>query len=235
VPPTAVSGAISDTFSYTITDGKALSGPAIVTISLSAPAAPDTTVLDDFNRTASAAGLGTDWAQASSGTVNVQLDGTQAVVAATDQGGQATWVRDTDPSPTVDTSILGATQYAAFTTSGSLANLGLILKATGGNAKEAPTNFVRVRLEGSQFVVSTQVGGSNSPVYVKQAAFPASGTTGTLSAVVDAKGLVTVFLGTTFQGGVQLPDVGAWKGTGRIGLQLQNLNATVDNFAGGTL
>jgi hypothetical protein len=79
------------------------------------------------------------------------------------------------------------------------------------------------------------VGGSNAPVYVKQATFAAPATTGKLTAVIDAKGLVTVFLNTTFLGGVQLPDVGVWKGTGRIGFQLQGAGAGLGSFAGGTL
>jgi hypothetical protein len=77
------------------------------------------------------------------------------------------------------------------------------------------------------------MGGSNTTAYVKHASFPAGAGT-TLSAVVDAKGLVTVFQGG-FIGGVQLPDVPAWKGDGRIGIQLQTVNATVDNFSGGSL
>jgi hypothetical protein len=53
-----------------------------------------------------------------------------------------------------------------------------------------------------------------------------------LSAVVDAKGLVTAFVNGTFAGGVQLPDVAAWKGGGRIGIQLRAVGATADAFAG---
>jgi hypothetical protein len=56
-----------------------------------------------------------------------------------------------------------------------------------------------------------------------------------LSAVVDAKGLVTVFQNGGFLGGVQLPDVGAWKGKGKIGIQLQTVGGTIDNFSGGSL
>jgi hypothetical protein len=81
------------------------------------------------------------------------------------------------------------------------------------------------------------MGGSNVSVFVKQAAFPESGclSTGSLSAVVDAKGLVTAFLNGSFVGGVQLPDVAAWKAPGKIGVQLQTQGVTVDNFLGGSL
>jgi hypothetical protein len=53
--------------------------------------------------------------------------------------------------------------------------------------------------------------------------------------VVDAKGLVTVFQSQMYVGGVQLPDVAAWKGGGRIGIQLTTVGATADGFAGGTI
>jgi hypothetical protein len=53
--------------------------------------------------------------------------------------------------------------------------------------------------------------------------------------VVDGKGLVTAFLNGSFAGGVQLPDVGAWKGGGKIGIQLQTPGATIDDFKGGSL
>jgi hypothetical protein len=81
-------------------------------------------------------------------------------------------------------------------------------------------------------------------MYVKQAAFPASGclaNTGSLQAVVDEKGLVTTFLNGAYAGGVQLPDVATWKGMGMIGIQLQPPTgamvegATVEDFQGGSL
>ena len=39
--------------------------------------------------------------------------------------------------------------------------------------------------------------------------------------MVNAQGVVTTFLNGVYVGGVQLPDVGAWKGPGKIGIQLQ--------------
>ncbi len=235
-PPATITGPTADTFTYSVTDGKALSAPATVTLNLAVPQAPPATVLDNFNRADSSTNLGTDWGQATSSTspANVQVLSNQATAAAIDLGGQAIWIKDTDPG-SADTSVFGTTQYAAFSSSLALADSALILKATGGTLKEAPANFIRVRIEGGDIVVATQVGGSNAAVYVKQAAFPAGAGTGTLSAVADGKGLVTVFLNGVFKGGVQLPDVGAWKGAGRIGIQLQTLGASIDDFGGGSL
>ena len=110
----------------------------------------------------------------------------------------------------------------------------LVLKATGGTAV-APANYVRVGCEGGQVVVYTMMGGSNVSAYVKQATLGACGP-GALSAVVDEKGLVTAFVaGGAFAGAVQLPNVAAWKGPGRIGIQLTTVGATADNFGGCTL
>jgi len=83
--------------------------------------------------------------------------------------------------------------------------------------------------------VSTMMGGSNTAAYVKQASFGACVIGNLLTAVVDAKGLVTVFVSGAFAGGVQLPDVAAWKGGGRIGIQLTTVGATANDFGGGTL
>jgi hypothetical protein len=137
--------------------------------------------------------------------------------------------------------VFAETQVASFTSSGSLLNSALVLKATGGTAN-SPANYVRVRCEvpkggNAELVVSTMMGGSNVSIFASQAAFPEASCTqsGSLGAVVDAKGLVTAFLNGFFVGGVQLPDVSAWKGQGKIGIQLQTQGATVDNFSGGTL
>jgi hypothetical protein len=135
--------------------------------------------------------------------------------------------------------VLLETQGAAFSIATPLADSALVLKATGGTAT-APANYVRVRCEianGGEVVVATMLGGSNASVFVKQAAFaaPGCGGDGSLSAVVDAKGLVTAFLNGLFVGGVQLADVAAWKGPGRIGIQLQTMGATVDDFSGSSL
>ena len=237
-PPSLVgAGPWTDTFSYSVTDGKALSVlPATVSIALSRPLAPAVTLLDDFTRTVALPNLGADWKQTASTTspADVQVDGATAKALAANLGGQAIWVNGSG--------VFGAKQSAAFTAVGPLYNSALILKATGGTP-ETPANFVRVRHEvltptSGEFVVATLIGGSNTGVYVKQAGFPTASVPaggGMLSAAVDAKGMVTVFYNGGFVGGVQLPDVGAWKGGGKIGVQLQTVGAAVDNFSGGTL
>lgn len=224
----------SDTFSYTATDGRGISAPATVTINMITPLAPPVTVLDDFNRAdtlSSLEGLGPFWSQVATTTAppDLRIASTAATAAATQLGGQAIW----------NQAVMGPNQYASFDGATSLENLALILKATGGTSPAVPANLVRVRYEtagtGGAIVVATLMGGSGAEVYVKQASFPATASAGTLSAAVDARGVVTVYLNGAFVGGVQLPDVGAWKGSGRIGIQLQTLNGSVDNFGGGTL
>ena len=219
-----------DSFTYTATDGKALSNAATVTINLTEPSPPSLAALDNFNR-ANSTNLGSpNWNQVSGGTPsepNVQVNGTQAFAASTTLGGLAIW-------DDVKTASQGASFNAA-----PLADSALVLKATGGGSASSPANYVRVRCElgnGGEVVVATMMGGSNVSIFVKQGAFPAPACTsnGSLSAVVDAKGVVTAFLNGTFVGGVQLPDVAAWKGPGRIGIQLQSVGNTVDNFSGGT-
>lgn len=226
VPKVGFSGA--DSFTYSATDGKALSNAATVTIDVKDPGAPALTTLDDFNRAASV-NLGSNWSQVSGGTPaepNIQGNGTEAFAKATNLGGLAIW----------NTTINATTQGASFTAS-PLAGSGLVLKATGGTTS-SPANYVRVRCEtggGGEVVVATMMGGSNVSIFVRQGGFAAPGCMGggTLSAVVDANGIVTTFLNSVFVGGVQLPDVAAWKGTGKIGIQLQTVNAVIDNFSGG--
>ena len=229
-PPASAATATVDTFSYQITDSKAVSAAALVTINLAVPSAPPVvaSVLDEFNR-GTVNSLGSNWSQtaATSQFPDVQIVTNAAAAVTTDLGGLAIW------NPTT----FGATQFAGFANATPLANAGLVLKATGGTTA-APVNYVRVRCEltnGGEVVIATMMGGSNVEVFVKQAAFAAAGCAGNgaLSAVVDAKGLVTAFLNGNYVGGVQLPDVGAWKGTGNIGIQLQTVNGTVDSFGGG--
>jgi hypothetical protein len=227
-PAATLIGATTDTFTYQVTDGNAFSA-ATVQIKLTVPASPTTlTGLDAFTRTADPAStLGADWdQQAESTTTNpdVGISGGAAIANSTALGGLAIWKADT----------FGAKQGAAFTFGGlPPAKAYLVLKATGGTAV-APANYVRVGCEGGQVVVYTMMGGSNVSAYVKQATLGACGV-GALSAVVDEKGLVTAFAGGAFAGGVQLPNVAAWKGGGRIGIQLTNVGATADSFAGGTI
>jgi hypothetical protein len=233
--PSATSTATTDSFTYRATDGLALSNAAgTVRINLATPAAPTTlATLDTFNR-ADANNLGSvSWSQAAntgSGS-DLQVVSNSAAAVNSNLGGLAIW--------NAAGATLGATQGAQFVLGTLHLNSALVLKATGGTAN-APANYVRVRYEFNnnvnEVVVSTMVGGNNVSVFVKQAAFPVSLSSGdVLTAVVDAKGLVTVFNTAGFIGGVQLPDVGTWKGTGRIGIQLQTVGATIDSFKGGTL
>jgi len=221
-----------DTFAYQVTDGDKLSSAATVTITLSSPAAPTLSTIDNFDR-ADSAGLNDGsthiWRQVA-GTVttvpDLQIVNNEATAVTTDLGGLAIW----NPN-------LGATQYAGFSSTSGLKNSALVLKATGTDPA-APVNYVRVRCEGEEVVVATMMGGSGASIFAKQAAFPAAGcatSNGPLSAVVDAKGLVTVFLAGVYTGGVQLADVPAWKGAGRIGIQLQTVGATVNDFSGGEI
>jgi hypothetical protein len=216
-----------DTFTYQAYDGQALSNVATVTINLITPVAPDLSQpLDGFVN--DGASLGANWIQlASTGTSvpDVGITGSAAVANTTSLGGLAIW----NAAP------FGPTQAAGFVSGGPPASGAyLVLKATGGSAI-APANYVRVGCEAGQIAVSTLMGGSNVSVYTKQAAFGSCSGSGVLSAVVDAKGLVTVFQSQMYVGGVQLPDVAAWKGGGRIGIQLTTVGATADGFAGGTI
>lgn len=224
-PATLPSGG-ADTFAYQVTDGKAISA-STVTINLSVPTAPAVAVLDNFNR-ADSTSLGAAWTQtAASGQFpDVQIAANRATAATANLGGLAIW----------NAGAFGATQGASFANAAPLANVALVLKASGGTVA-APANFVRVRCEaanGGELVIATLMGGSNTGVYVKQASFAAAACAGngSLSAVVDGKGLVTTFVNGVYVGGVQLPDVGAWKGTGYVGLQVQSVGAVVDDFGG---
>jgi hypothetical protein len=215
-----------------------------VTIAASIPPTPTTlSLLDDFNR---AAANSTSLGAASVGGTSTGTDWSQQVATTTtvpDIGvndGKAKANTITLGGLAVLNQLFAEAQAASFSLATPLGNSALVLKATGGTAV-SPANYVRVRCEagnGGEVVVVTMMGGSNVSVFVKQAAFAAPGcdtSSGSLSAVVDAKGLVTAFLNGSFIGGVQLADVAAWKGPGRIGIQLQTQDATVDNFSGGSL
>ena len=223
---------LTDSFTYRATDGKALSAQATVTIALTTPTAPALPIIDGFNR-ADATSLslnttGTTWNQAATSTTppDLQVSGGQAVAASTNLGGLAIW-----------DALFGTKQGAQLKLGTSPVNSALVLKACGGTAA-APANFVRVRYEINngvgEVVVATMLGGSNVSSYVRQAGF-LSTAPGSLSAVVDAKGLVTVFAGGNYLGGVQLADVPAWKGSGKVGIQLQTQGASIDDFKGGSL
>jgi FtsP/CotA-like multicopper oxidase with cupredoxin domain len=225
VPLAGYSGP-TDTFTYRGTDGKALSVPATVTINLTTPTAPALSLLDTFDR-ANATSLGGNWTQQTPTAPqfpDLGIASNTAIANSTTLGGLAIW------GPTT----FGTSQGASFTPGGTPnGNAYLVLKATGGTPPGPPANYVRVGCEAGQIVVSTMSGGSNISAYVKQASLGACGSP--LSAVVDAKGLVTVFKGGAFAGGVQLPDVAVWKGVGKIGIQLTTVGATGNDFSGGNV
>jgi FtsP/CotA-like multicopper oxidase with cupredoxin domain len=239
-PPAGYEGA--DTFTYQVTDGKALSNAAVVTITLSKPTAPDLALLDDFNR-ADAARLGTttpaatplplSWSQqvstAGSSAPDIGITGNTATSNTVALGGLA-----------LLNQTFGSTQGASFTAQ-SLSDSALVLKASGGT-DATPVNFVRVRCEAipggtDALVIATMMGGSNVSVYAKQASVVTNLCSGggTLSAVVNAKGLVTAFINGIYIGGVQLPSLGVWTGSGKIGIQLQSTTSSVDDFSGSSL
>ena len=225
VPPAAGS-ATSDSFSYTATDGSNLSLPATVSITLTQPTAPVLALLDGFNDGAGPLAVG--WTQRVVEAANIQVVGTVASAVTTDAGALAIW-DSAEP--------FAATQSAGFTLGAAPDKSALILKASGGNDHAKPANYVRVRYDAlaQKVVVDTAQGGSNAPVYVRHAALSVSAAAGVLSATVDEQALVTVFLNNGYVGGVQLPDVAAWKGAGRIGLQLLSTDATADDFSGAPL
>jgi hypothetical protein len=233
--PLAVAAGSTDSFQYRATDGQALSAAATVSINLAAPILPTLNVLDQFDRTPTslllnAAPCDTCWNYVSSTTSgpSVQVSAGNAVAGAASAGGRA--IYNSTPE------YFGTKQGAAITST-PLANTAVILKATGGTPVAGPANFIRVSCEPTGEVIVATMMGSNSAVYVKQAAFPAPGCTGngTLTAKADDKGLVSVWLASGFVGGVQLPDVGAWKGDGKIGIQLQSQDAKIDAFSGAAL
>jgi hypothetical protein len=216
----------TDTFQYVATDGRSLSLPATVTITLTTPQSPVLgAVLETFENNGPS--LGASWIQqvgTTSSVPDIGVTGGSAVANSTTLGGLAIW-----SSPTG----FGSSQAAGANLS---ANAHLVLNATGGTATDGPANYVRVGCDGGQVVVSTMMGGSNVSTFVKQATLGNCSASGNqLKAAVDSKGLVTVFQGTSYIGGVQLPDVAVWKGDGRIGIQLTAVGASADDFAGAVI
>jgi len=227
-PPTTNPGA-TDTFKYRATDGTNLSTEATVTVNLKIPTPPVLALIDDFN--GGDGPLKAGWVQrvTTNALENIQVRGQQATAVGTDAGGLVIW--DTDLA-------FDAIQGASMQLGSNADKSALILKASGGTQHVAPANYVRVRADqgNGKIVIETMQGSGGAAQYVKHALIPAAGlASSALSAVVDDKAVVTVFLNGAYVGGVQLPDVAAWKGTGRIGFQLQTLNATADDFAGGNL
>jgi hypothetical protein len=200
------------------------------------PPLPALTLLDNFNRSNSN-NLGGNWSQGTLfGAAAIRVSGIQAYALIL---GSAIYNGSLGGGPT-----FGTRQGAAFTfsngpISGALTRSGLILKANGGTLA-SPDNFIAVTYQpsGNEVRVELTTGGSTSIVGTFTMAFA---STDTLSAVVDARGMVYIWrtsgATTTFVGSVALPTTGAnaWTtGTGRIGFQLPT-SARVDNFRGGSL
>jgi FtsP/CotA-like multicopper oxidase with cupredoxin domain len=222
-----------DSFSYTVTDGRALS-VAHVTVTVKKPVVPSNLVLlDDFTRSnATSLGntlAGTAWSQQVGTTTSVPDVGVTSNAARSNTvtlGGLALLNQVFSPS-----------QAAGFSAA-SYADSALVLKASGGSAN-APANYVRVRCEiglnnTPELVIATILGGSNLSMAARQAGFANANCSGggTLVAAVNAKGLVTAFLNGAYVGGVQLPEVAAWTGAGKLGMQLQTPGAAIDDFSG---
>jgi hypothetical protein len=248
--PTALGPAVNTdgtTAALTITANAGTSAAAVTgsPVSLSGTGIlGNVATLDNFNRTTSKT-LGASWAQvvtsgvaaihvqdvtgSSAGSGVALCDNTATPPACGPNGGFAYW------NPTV----FGNRQVARFTffnTSGTFPadGSGVVLKATGG-AASAPANFIQVQYANGLVSVSTTTnGGANyttvGVVVVYGAGFQLNDT---MTATVDATGLVTVWQNSTYLGSVQLPNVATWTtGGGRIGMLLAP-NVEVDNFAGG--
>jgi hypothetical protein len=230
----AAAGTMAVSASVTVTGSPVgLSG-----VGVAPPAKPTLTVLDNFNRTT---GLGTNWQGL--GLVGINANEATctsaiacAIATAIPAGGTAYW------NPTT----FGAQQAAAMLitnnppTNGATPVNGssLVLKAGSGTT---PANFARVRYSAGNVEVGTTT--TLGVSYVTAGTIAQSFVTGdTLTAMVDATGLVTVWRTTaanvtTFIGAVQLPTTGAnafTTGAGRVGIQVPT-NGRVDNFAGGTV
>ncbi|PYY16139.1 MAG: hypothetical protein DMG60_15910, partial [Acidobacteria bacterium] len=108
----------------------------------------------------------------------------------------------------------------------------LVLKATGGTAT-VPANYIQVSYSGGQIAVSTITAGGSTTAGVVQVNGAGFSINDTMTATVDATGLVTVWQNSNYLGSAQLPNVPTWTtGGGRIGMRLSAGNQ-VDNFAGG--
>ncbi len=190
---------------------------------------PTLTTLDTFTR-ANAITLGGNWDQAT-------LLGAAAIRVNTNQAsdptvpGNAYW--------NAAGSTFGAKQGAAFTIANATINGdSLILKETGATVAGVAPNFIRVQYTGGGNVVvatTTNFGLATTSSTTLNNANSTFANGDTLTALVDASGVVSVWKNGTFVGSVTLPNVALWTtGGGRIGMQLP-AGARVDNFAGGTV
>ena len=189
------------------------------------PLVPTLGLLDNFNR-ANANTLGGNWNQSTLlGAAALRVNANQASASLP---GNAYW--------NVTAAGFGPKQGAAFTIANTTLNGdSLILKATGAAVLGVDPNFIRVQYTGGTVVVSTTTNGglsttSSTTISNANSTFINGNT---LTAVVDATGVVSVWKNATYVGSVTLPNVALWTtGGGLIGMQLPN-GARVDNFSGG--
>ena len=204
------------------------SASAVITVTAPPPPTkPSLAVpLDNFNR-ANANTLGGSWSQiVLLGAAGVRVNANRAVTTAL-IGGNAYY--------NVPTTGFGAQQAAAFTyTNATVNNSALLLKVSGGTPT-LPNSFIRVMYNAGQITVATTTTGVLGP-FTTVGTFTATLANGdTLTAQADADGLVDVWKTTaanvTTYIGLATTNV---TGTGRIGITLP-ANASIDNFAGGTV
>ena len=231
VNPAALAGNLSNTATVTapvgITETSTSDNTATDTTNIVVPPSlPVLPALDTFNRV-NAVNLGANWSQANN---NIRLNSNNAQENAGGTG-SAIWNGVSN--------VFGASQGAAFTiANGTFNNDALFLKGTDGSVT-APLNRIRVRYTtagGPNRIVVETTTNSGGAYNQQGTALNTTFTNGqTLTATVDASGLVSVWQNSTFLGSVQLPNNPLWTtGGGRIGIQLPN-GARVDNFNGGNV
>ena len=195
---------------------------------------PALSLLDNFNR-ANANNLGNAWLQRVTGgnaNANLRINNNQAIG---NSAGNA-YMPNAAGTP------YGSKQGAAFTFTTSTSNGSSLLLKASGNYVNNPGYYaqaIRVRHNNNQVIVETTTNGTTFTQRGTLAGTFANGDT--LTAVVDAAGLVSVWKTSgatnTLLGTVQLPITGNnafTTGGGRIGLDLPT-GARVDNFAGGNV
>jgi hypothetical protein len=234
--------------SVSIAGNASVSGsPVTLTGTGTAPTRPTLTTLDNFNR-GNSTNLGGNWLQAQLfGAAIIRVNANEATSASLlNLPGFAMW------SPTAD---FTSNQGAAFTfasNSGSpsapVNGSSLLLKGSGQAVLQVPKNFIRVRYVRTGGTAADQVvvelttdngmnftAATNGTITLPPNTKFANGDT--LTASVDATGLVSVFRGTTYVGSASLPNDALWTtGGGRVGMQLPGPSGAaprVDNFAGG--
>ncbi|RFO95084.1 hypothetical protein DIC66_20215 [Rhodoferax lacus] len=189
------------------------------------PVKPTLAPLDSFNR-ANANTLGGSWSQAAlqflGASIRVNNNQASAVLP-----GNAYW--------NGTGAVFAAKQAAAFTmATNTPAGNSLLLKASGNFNLGAYQNAIRVRyVQNTGVVVDTTGNGGLS--YTPSGTLAAALLVGdTLTAQVDATGLVTVWKTTGTTNTLLGTAPTSFTAGGRIGLQLPN-GGRVDDFAGGTV